>query len=380
MRSWRKEGALPQLKFIISGGGTGGHIFPAIAIANALRQRVPDAEFLFVGANGRMEMEKVPAAGYKIVGLNIVGLQRKLTVKNLAFPFKVVNSILKAKKIFREFKPDAVIGTGGYASGPMLRVASKKGIVTLIQEQNSFPGITNKILSRKVDRVCVAYDGMDKFFPKEKVVFTGNPVRQDIQNMEGKKARAAEIFNIDPKKKTVLVIGGSLGARTINESIYGGLKMFANNNIQLIWQTGKNYFPTAEKAVRESNQTGIHAYEFISKMDYAYAAADVVVSRAGASSVSELCLVHKPCILVPSPNVAEDHQTKNAMALVNHHAAILVKDAEANDQLVDALFALLRNKPEQEKLSVNISKLAVHNSADLIASEVLSLINKRKKK
>ncbi|HEU4716324.1 MAG TPA: undecaprenyldiphospho-muramoylpentapeptide beta-N-acetylglucosaminyltransferase [Bacteroidia bacterium] len=369
---------MSQLKFIISGGGTGGHIFPAIAIANALRQRVPDAEFLFVGAEGRMEMEKVPAAGYRIVGLWISGLQRKITIDNLSFPFKVLSSLRKAKKILREFQPDAAVGTGGYASGPMLRVASKAGVPTLVQEQNSFPGITNKILSKKVDRICVAYEGMERFFPKEKIVFTGNPVRQDILNLEGKKPRGYEMFGLQPGKKVLLVIGGSLGARTINESIKEGLQRLAEKNIQVIWQTGKAFFPAAQEAVKPFEDVGIHAYDFISKMDYAYAAADFVVSRAGASSVSELALVHKPCILVPSPNVAEDHQTKNAMALVNHHAAVLVKDADAKASLVDAVIQLSEDENLRTKLELNIAGLAVKNSADLIASEILALVNGRK--
>jgi UDP-N-acetylglucosamine--N-acetylmuramyl-(pentapeptide) pyrophosphoryl-undecaprenol N-acetylglucosamine transferase len=370
---------LPPLKFIISGGGTGGHIFPAIAIANALKAKLPDAEFLFVGAEGRMEMEKVPAAGYKIEGLWISGLQRKLTLDNLSFPFKVISSLWRAKKILKNFNPDAAIGTGGYASGPMLRVASKAGIATLIQEQNSYPGITNKILSRRVDRICVAYEGMDRFFPKDKIVFTGNPVRQDILNLEGKRARALEQFNLSADKPVLLVIGGSLGARTINESIASGLQQLADAGIQLVWQTGKNYFPQAQQAVAKYEAQGIRAYDFISKMDYAYAVSDFVVSRAGASSVSELCLVHKPCILVPSPNVAEDHQTKNAQALVNHQAAILVKDVDAREKLIGEVLALAANEEMRSRLEVKIAGLAVANSADLIAAEILTLIKQKNK-
>ncbi|HET6993259.1 MAG TPA: undecaprenyldiphospho-muramoylpentapeptide beta-N-acetylglucosaminyltransferase, partial [Bacteroidia bacterium] len=312
MQKWRKEVNLPPLKFIISGGGTGGHIFPAIAIANALKSKLPDSEFLFVGAEGRMEMEKVPAAGFKIEALWISGLQRKLTLSNLSFPFKVISSLSRAKKILKKFRPDAVIGTGGYASGPMLRVASKSGIPTLIQEQNSFPGITNKIFAKKVNRICVAYDGMEKYFPKEKIVFTGNPVRQDILNLEGKRPRGQEMFGLDPTKMTLLVVGGSLGAKAINESMESGLQKFVEKNIQVIWQTGKPFYPKAEAAVKPFNGKGIVATEFISKMDYAYAASDVVISRAGAGAISELCLVRKPCILVPLPTAAEDHQTKNA--------------------------------------------------------------------
>jgi len=366
-------------RIIMSGGGTGGHIFPAIAIANALKEKCNgQVEILFVGAEGRMEMEKVPAAGYKIEGLWISGLQRKFTVKNLSFPFKVIASLFKAKKILKSFKPDAVVGTGGYASGPMLRVASNAGIATLVQESNSYPGITNKILAGKVDRICVAYEGMERFFPKAKLMLTGNPVRQDIQKLEGKKARAMEFFGLDPAKKTVLIIGGSLGARTINESILAGIHEFAGNNIQLVWQTGKTFLAEGEKASQPFADKGIKVMDFISKMDYAYAVADVVISRAGASSVSELCLVKKACVLVPSPNVAEDHQTKNAMALVNHEAALLVKDAEARKDLVAATIALLKNETLKGKLEVNIAKLAFADSALVIANEILNLIHTKK--
>jgi UDP-N-acetylglucosamine--N-acetylmuramyl-(pentapeptide) pyrophosphoryl-undecaprenol N-acetylglucosamine transferase len=366
-------------RIIISGGGTGGHIFPAIAIANALKEKCSGlVEILFVGAEGRMEMEKVPAAGYKIEALWISGLQRKLTVKNLSFPFKVISSLIKANKIMKSFKPDAVVGTGGYASGPMLRVASNAGVPTLIQEQNSYPGITNKILSKKVDRICVAYEGMQHYFPASKIILTGNPVRQDILKLDGKKARALEFFNLHADKKTVLVIGGSLGARTINESIATKLNVFSENNIQLIWQTGKGFINQANEVVAPYEAKGIRVSEFISKMDYAYAAADVVISRAGASSVSELCLVKKACILVPSPNVAEDHQTKNAMALVNHQAALLVKDSEAKNELVEKTIALLSDNALKLKLESNIAKMAFADSAMVIANEILNLIHNRK--
>ncbi|HEY6162144.1 MAG TPA: undecaprenyldiphospho-muramoylpentapeptide beta-N-acetylglucosaminyltransferase [Bacteroidia bacterium] len=380
MKRRRKENRVQPLKVIVSGGGTGGHIFPAIAIANALKAMVPGIEILFVGAEGRMEMEKVPAAGYKIEALWISGLQRRLTVKNLAFPFKVLSSIMKAKKILDRFRPDAVIGTGGYASGPMLRVASKRGIPTLIQEQNSFPGITNKILSKRVDRICVAYDGMERFFPKEKIVLAGNPVRQDILELSGKRERGLETFKLDGSKRTLLVIGGSLGARTINESIALCLDELVKNDIQLVWQTGKGYFETAKQLVQKYEGKGIRAFDFISRMDHAYSVADAVVSRAGAISVSELCLVKKAAILIPSPNVAEDHQTKNALALVNHHAAILVKDAEAKEKLCGQVIALMNDKAMMGKLEDNISKLAFKNSADVIASEVLQLVNRKKAK
>jgi UDP-N-acetylglucosamine--N-acetylmuramyl-(pentapeptide) pyrophosphoryl-undecaprenol N-acetylglucosamine transferase len=369
---------LQQLRIIVSGGGTGGHIFPAIAIANAIKVLRPDTEFLFVGAEGKMEMEKVPAAGYKIEGLWISGFQRKLTLSNLAFPFKVLSSLRKAKKILKSFRPDAVIGTGGFASGPMLQVAAKQGIPTLIQEQNSYAGITNKILSKKVDRVCVAYSGMEKFFPKEKIILTGNPVRQDILSLEGKRERGLELFGIDGSKRTILVIGGSLGARTINESIALCLGEFSKSNIQLIWQTGKGYIETAKQEVAKYEGMGIRAFDFIQKMDLAYAVADIVISRAGASSVSELCLVKKPTILIPSPNVAEDHQTKNAMALVTYNAAIIIKDSEAKEKLKEQAVALVKDEEACFKLSGNIARLALPDSAIAIANEVISLVNNKK--
>ncbi len=370
---------MKPLKIIVSGGGTGGHIFPAIAIANAIKALRPDTEFLFVGAEGKMEMEKVPAAGYKIEGLWISGFQRKLTLSNLAFPFKLISSLLKAKKLLKTFNADAAIGTGGFASGPMLQVAANKGIVTLIQEQNSYPGITNKILSKKVDKICVAYNGMEKYFPKEKIILTGNPVRQDILSLEGKRERGIEFFGLDSNKKTILVIGGSLGARTINESIATCVQSFADANIQLIWQTGKGYFETAKTATASYNEKGIKAFDFIQKMDYAYAVADVVISRAGASSISELCLVKKPCILIPSPNVAEDHQTKNAMALVTYNAALLIKDIEAKEKLKEAVLNLMQDETQCIKLSENIGRLAFKDSATVIANEILSLINNKNK-
>ncbi len=375
--AFRKEARLQPLKFIVSGGGTGGHIFPAIAIANALKQRVPDAEFLFVGAEGRMEMEKVPAAGYKIVGLWISGLQRKLTFANLSFPFKVLSSLMRAKKIMRDFKPNAVIGTGGYASGPMLRVASKAGVPTLIQEQNSFPGITNRVLSARVSRICVAYQGMEKYFPQEKIIFTGNPVRQDILNLQGKHPRAMEFFSLSADKKTLLVIGGSLGARTLNQSMAAGIKEITSAGYQVIWQTGKAFLPEAKKVTE--GLEGVFVNDFITKMDLAYAAADLVVSRAGASSVSELCLVAKASILVPSPNVAEDHQTKNAMALVNKGAAVLVKDVEATSKLTKKILELFADETMRTELEVKIGQMATPNAADLIAGEILTLIQAQKK-
>jgi UDP-N-acetylglucosamine--N-acetylmuramyl-(pentapeptide) pyrophosphoryl-undecaprenol N-acetylglucosamine transferase len=367
---------LQQIKIILSGGGTGGHIFPAVAIANELKKLIPDCKILFVGALGRMEMEKVPKAGYEIVGLPIAGLQRRLTLSNVAFPFKLIQSLIKAHKVLKDFKPDIVIGTGGYASGPILRAATNKGIPTLIQEQNSFAGITNKILGAKVNKICVAYEGMDKFFPKEKIVFSGNPVRQDIANVQTKRKEALEFFKLDPNKKTVLVIGGSLGARTINLAMAEGLEELAKNNLQLIWQTGKNYFETGKERTASFVSKNIYAFDFIQRMDLAYAAADIVVSRAGASSVSELCNTGKPSILVPSPNVAEDHQTKNAMALVNKNAAILVTDADAASKLIQKTIELAGNSGLQKELSEKISTLAIYNSTEIIAKEVLKLLKK----
>ncbi len=365
-----------NLRVIISGGGTGGHIFPAVAIANALKKMNPKTEILFVGANGRMEMEKVPASGYSIVGLDINGIQRKLSFQNLLLPMKILKSVIKARMILKDFKPDVAIGVGGYASGPLLFAATGMKIPSLIQEQNSYAGITNKILAKRVQRICVAYDGMEKYFPKEKIVKTGNPVRENMVDIKGKRAEAISFFNLDENKKIVLVIGGSLGARTINKSIESGLKRLLEKNIQVIWQTGKLFYPIAKELTEQHTEKGIACYEFIQRMDLAYAAADVVVSRAGASSVSELALVAKPAILVPSPNVAEDHQTKNAMSLVNSDAAILVTDNQASQKLIQSCVQLLEDVSMQEKLITNISKLALANSAETIAEEVYALVNK----
>ncbi|MGZ3902059.1 MAG: undecaprenyldiphospho-muramoylpentapeptide beta-N-acetylglucosaminyltransferase [Bacteroidia bacterium] len=372
--SLRKEASLPQLRVILSGGGTGGHIFPAVSIANQIKKQVPDAEILFVGALGRMEMEKVPAAGYKIIGLWISGLQRKLTLSNLSFPFKVISSVLKAKKILKDFKPHVVIGTGGYASGPMLRAASSKGIPTLIQEQNAYPGITNKLLAKKVSVICTGCDGMEKFFPREKIVFTGNPVRQDISGVEEKRNTGMEFFGLDPNKKVLLVVGGSLGAKGINEAMGANLQLLADNNIQLLWQTGKVYIETAKQQVSPFATKNIKALDFITKMDLAYAVADCVVSRAGAGAVAELCIIKKPSILVPLPTAAEDHQTKNAMALVEKSAAILVKDIEAKNKLVQEAVALMKNEIKQNELKQNIGKCAMPNAAEKIAEEVFKLV------
>jgi len=363
-------------RVIISGGGTGGHIFPAVAIARGIQEQYPSADILFVGAQGKMEMEKVPAAGFPIEGLWISGLQRSLTLKNLLFPIKVLSSVWKALRIIRKFKPDVAIGVGGYASGSLLYAASMKGIPCLIQEQNSFPGITNKILKDRVQTICVAYDKMERFFPSEKIVLTGNPVRKEITKLEGKRERGLEKFNLDSTKKTVLVVGGSLGARSINHSIDANLKLFADNDIQLIWQTGKLYTEQAKKRVDEVGKKGISSLDFIADMDLAYAVADVVISRAGALAVSELCLVKKPAILVPLPSAAEDHQTKNAMSLVSYNAAILVKDNEAKEHLVQDAIALVNDQEQMDKLSRNIEKLAFANATETIVSEVMKLINK----
>ncbi len=366
---------MSRLKVILSGGGTGGHIFPAVSIANEIRSIVPDAEILFVGALGKMEMEKVPASGYKIIGLPIAGIQRKLTLSNLKFPFLLIKSILKARSIVREFKPDVVVGTGGYASGPLLRAATSMGIPALIQEQNSYAGVTNKWLSKKASKICVAYEGMEQFFPKEKIILTGNPVRQDIKDIDEKKGEGQKFFNLDPSKKTLLAVGGSLGAKGINEALGMGLKEIADNNIQLIWQTGKPYFETAKQQTAPFKEKNINAVDFISRMDLGYAVADVVISRAGAGAVSELCIVKKPSILVPLLTAAEDHQTKNAMSLVNKNAAILVRDDETKTKLVKEAIALMKDNSKQEELSKNAAKLALLNSANVIAKEVLKLAN-----
>lgn len=360
-------------KIIISAGGTGGHIYPAIAVAQALQKRLNnEVEFLFVGASDRMEMEKVPKAGYKIEGLWISGLQRRITYKNLLFPIKVVSSILKSFGIINRFKPHAVIGFGGYASSAVLYAASLKKLPTLIHEQNSYAGITNKILKNKVNTICVAYDNMEKFFPANKLVKTGNPIRQDLLDVSSKKQQAMAFFKLDANKKTILVIGGSLGARTINESILEGLDKIKEANVNLIWQTGKNFDKlTPNFELRTSN---FEVKDFIYEMDMAYAAADVVISRAGALSIAELAQVAKPVILVPSPNVAEDHQTKNAMALVNKNAAILVKDIDAKNNLVSETLNLITNENKQAELVNQIKTFAMPNAAELIVDEVIKLM------
>jgi UDP-N-acetylglucosamine--N-acetylmuramyl-(pentapeptide) pyrophosphoryl-undecaprenol N-acetylglucosamine transferase len=359
-----------SIKILMSGGGTGGHIYPAVAIANEIKRRNPDADFLFVGAKGRMEMEKVPKAGYKIKGLWITGIQRKLTLKNLSFPFKLLSSLFNAYKIVKNFKPDVVIGTGGFASGPTLYVAAQKGIPTLIQEQNSYPGITNKLLSKKAKKICVAYDGLERFFPKEKIIKTGNPVRQDLLDITTKRKEALDFFNLDRSKKTLLVIGGSLGARAINKLIATNIDWILENNIQLIWQTGKLYI---DEYQMYNKKESVQTHAFLDKMDLSYAAADFIISRAGAGSISELCMVGKPVIFIPSPNVTEDHQTKNALAIVNKDAAILVKETEL-DSFKDKFINLIKDIEKQKQLSKNIKKQELPQATKHIVDAVEELI------
>lgn len=362
-------------KFIISGGGTGGHIFPAISIANALKKRLPDAEILFVGAIGRMEMERVPAAGYRIEGLPVSGLDRKNMFSNIKVVYNLVRSLVLARRIIRNFKPEVAIGVGGYASAPTLRAASGCGVPTLIQEQNSYAGVTNKLLAKKASKICVAYEGMAKFFPKDKIVLTGNPVRQDLFAIAPKTDEAYQFFGFDPGKKTILIIGGSLGARTINQSVITKLELLKKSDIQVIWQTGKFYIEDARKATEHFATPDLLVTDFVSRMDLAYSIADLVISRAGASSISELCLLAKPVILVPSPNVAEDHQTQNALALVRKDAAVMIRDVDARAQLIIKALELVNDEKELNKLSANILKLAEKDSADRIAEEVMKLIH-----
>lgn len=363
-----------NVRIIISGGGTGGHIFPAVSIANALKKQHPDTEILFVGAEGRMEMQRVPAAGYRIIGLPVAGFDRKHLLKNIGVLVKLVRSQLKARKIIKDFKPHAAVGVGGYASGPTLKVAGSMGIPTLLQEQNSYAGVTNKLLAKQAAKICVAYEGMERFFDKNKIILTGNPVRQNLLDTKLSREEAVRSFGLDATKKTVLIIGGSLGARTINRCVMQGLEKIKASGVQFIWQTGKFYIDEAKAAVRQAGELPmLYVTDFIADMATAYRAADLVISRAGAGSISELCLLEKPVILVPSPNVAEDHQTKNALALVNKDAALYVKDSEAADKLLDEAVKAV-NQPETLKnLSTNIAKLAFRDSADVIAAEVYKL-------
>jgi len=366
---------MKQFRIIISGGGTGGHIFPALSIANEIKRRRSDANILFVGAENRMEMEKVPAAGYKIIGLPVSGFDRKNLLKNFKVLYRLWKSMRMAKNILKDFKPTIAIGVGGYASGPMLKEAQKRGIHTLIQEQNSYAGVTNKLLAQKVDAICVAYDGMERFFPAEKIVMTGNPVRRNLLQCQLSQEEAKAKYGLDPKKLTILIIGGSLGARTINNSIKAELEKIAKaQDIQVIWQTGKYYNEDCKNALAASSAKNVLQTAFVADMDVAYRAADLVVSRAGASSISELQLLGKPSILIPSPNVAEDHQTKNALALVNHNAAIMVTDAESEQKLMDEMLATVRNTEQLNDLSKNIAKMALRNADEHIVDKVFEII------
>lgn len=362
---------MSNYKIILSGGGTGGHIYPAIAIANELKFRFPDSEFLFVGAKDRMEMEKVPQSGYEIIGLWISGIQRQLTLKNLSFPFKVMSSLWKSRKIVKAFKPDIVIGTGGFASGPLLHVAALNKIPTLIQEQNSYPGITNKLLAKKAKKICVAYDGLERFFPKNKIIKTGNPVRQGLLDIDSKTVEAKNFFDLKHGKYTLLVIGGSLGSRRINQLIEKELDFFDTKNVQIIWQCGKLYY---QQYKIYNNTNNVQVFEFLNTMDFAYAAADIVISRAGASSVSELCIVGKPVIFIPSPNVAEDHQTKNAMAVVDKNAAMIIREEDLDADFESKFSLLLASSEKQHELATNIKKLALVNATKDIADEVEKLL------
>lgn len=361
-------------KVIISGGGTGGHIFPAIAIANALRSIDPTVDILFVGANGRMEMEKVPAAGYQIVGLDIQGINRQSIFKNLMLPFKLLASLWNSRKIIKEFDADVAVGVGGFASGPLLMMANMIGVPTLIQEQNSYAGVTNKRLSGKAKKICVAYEGMEKFFPAGKLLLTGNPIRRSSVEIEGKREEALKYFELDGAKKTILVTGGSLGANTLNTCVRQGLSALEDAGVQVIWQCGSYYFETLSNELQGQLTPSVKLLPFLSRMDYAYAVADVVISRAGAGTISELCVVGKPVVLVPSPNVAEDHQTKNAQALVSKKAAVLVKDVDATSILVDTILSVLNDSARRVELGNEIKKLALLEADNVIAEEVLKII------
>jgi UDP-N-acetylglucosamine--N-acetylmuramyl-(pentapeptide) pyrophosphoryl-undecaprenol N-acetylglucosamine transferase len=363
-----------KLRIIVSGGGTGGHIYPAIAIANEISNRYSDTSILFVGAKDRMEMQKVPQAGYEIVGLWISGIQRKLTLSNLLFPIKLLSSLWKSRKIIKKFNPDIVIGTGGFASGPLLKMANSRKIPTVIQEQNSFPGITNKWLSKGAHKICVAYDNMEKFFPKDKIIKTGNPVRQDLLKTEEKRNQAITRYTLDPEKKTVLIIGGSLGARRINQLIEKELDFFAKKEVQLLWQCGKLYYSDYKGY---TDQKDVQVHEFLDTMDLAYAAADIIISRAGASSVSELCIVGKPTLFIPSPNVAEDHQTKNAKAIVDEGGAIMLKESELDNKFQHTISEVLDSEDIQTKLSERIKKIALPNATSDIVDEIEKLIENK---
>ncbi len=363
---------MSKYRILISGGGTGGHIFPALSIANALKRRI-DADILFVGAENRMEMDKVPAAGYEIIGLPVAGFNRRNLLKNIPVMVKLMKSIRMARKIVKDFQPDIAIGVGGYASGPTLKAAQRKGVPTLIQEQNSYAGVTNKLLASNAEKICVAYEGMDRFFPAEKIIMTGNPVRKDLFEKSADMGEARKSFGLDPDKPTLLVVGGSLGALTVNESLEKGIRRLVDNGIQVIWQTGKNFGNRGSEAA--SGLPGVVVTEFITDMAAAYAAATLVVSRAGAGSISELELLGKPCVLVPSPNVAEDHQTKNAWALVEKNAAVMVKDQDARECLVDEVLKLIKDPEQLNIMKENILTLALRESDDRIVDEILKIID-----
>lgn len=367
-----------KLKVIVSGGGTGGHIFPAIAIANELKERLPETDILFVGALGKMEMERVPAAGYRIVGLPVMGFPRKPSFQMLIFFLKLIQSMHKANKVIADFKPDVVIGVGGFASGPILKAAVRKGVPAVLQEQNSYAGVTNKILAVDVDKICVAYPHMSRYFPPEKIVFTGNPIRKNLIEAVVSKEEAFEYFKLNAEKPVVLIIGGSLGARILNESVMAHLELIQKSDAQILWQTGSYYYKEMLERLGTDCPENLHPMEFISRMDLAYAVAGVVISRAGAGTISELCLLGKPSVLVPSPNVAEDHQTKNALALVDNQAALLIKDADSKEQLWLETFKLLEDKPRLKSLSENIRKLGRPNAAKEIVDVIIEVVKRKK--
>lgn len=364
-------------RFIVSGGGTGGHIFPALSIAEGLKQRFPDAEILFVGALGKMEMEKVPAAGFPIVGLPVAGFHRGEVWRNLGFLPKLLASMLKARSVVRKFKPDCVIGVGGYASGPVLKVAAQMGIPTVLQEQNSYAGVTNRLLGKKADKICVAYKNMERFFPREKIVFTGNPIRKGLEDLEGKRGEALSFFGLDADRPVILVVGGSLGARSLNNGLRSKLDVIRQSGVQMLWQTGKIYYRELKEEIDGNPAGNVHLLEFIHRMDLAFAAADLVISRAGAGTISELCVVGKPVILVPSPNVAEDHQTANARALEDAGAALLISDAEVNNRLVEEAIALVGDRKRLAELAKNIENLATPSATKDIVGVIVSLLNRK---
>jgi len=367
----------PSYRILIGGGGTGGHVFPAIAIADALKEKDPDMEFLFVGALGKLEMEKVPEAGYSIEGLPVAGFQRRLTLKNITFFYKLLVSMIRSRKIIARFSPDLAVGVGGYASGPILKAAARKGIPILIQEQNSYAGVTNRLLARSARRICVAYENMERYFPAERIVLTGNPVRQNLLKLEANPAEGYKLFEIEKEKNVCLVVGGSLGARTLNQSFMEGLEKLEREDLVLLWQCGKLYYAELEEKVKASGLRNIRLMPFISRMDLAYGVADIIVSRAGALSISELCIVGKPVILVPSPNVAEDHQTHNAASLVDKNAALMIPDLDAREQLLDRMISLMDNPGEQETLTKNIKQLGIADASQRIATEVNRILTEQ---